>query len=193
MCGVSVGSVVFGWAQNTFHPVGGPISIPKILWLNLALLVFFVVPLWLWSDPAVERRLRALFGWVLLSFALRAPVELYILYQTRLWRCEYGIAHDLFVFLLAGWLAWRRRDPGAGRTARDRAAAAFVPLLQLTLVVEMFMAWEFNRIASPAEGTYFAAPTPEFHFVNLASWIAVAVLYPALGWLVWKSRPYETV
>jgi hypothetical protein len=190
MVAVTATTLVFGWVQNTFHPVGGPISLAKILWLNLTLLVFYVVPFWLWRETSLDRRLRSLSGWVLASFAIRAPIELYIIYRTRLWRCEYGIAHDLLTFLLVAWLAWRRRS--AGETSDKGVASALIPLLQFTLVVEMFMAWEFHKVASPAAGVYFAAPTIEFSLVNRASWIAVAILYPALVWLIWKSRRYET-
>jgi len=52
----------------------------------------------------------------------------------------------------------------------------------------MFMAWEFSKLASPAEGIYFAADTPHFRFVNLASWLAVAIGYPALLHLLSRSQ-----
>jgi hypothetical protein len=188
---VTAACLVFGWVQNTFHPVGGPISFAKVLWLNLALLQFYVVPFWLWRDPSLEPSARAICGWVLASFAVRAPIELCVIYFTRLWRCEYGIAHDLFTLLLVAWLSFRRR--GTTEFGNKDVTNIFIPLLQVTLVVEMFMAWEFHKVASPAAGTYFAAPTAEFSFVNRASWIAVAVLYPPLAWLVWKSRRYETL
>jgi len=188
---VTAASFIFGWVQNTLHPVGGPISFVKILWLNLALLVFYVVPFWLWCDTSLEPRARSIFGWVLASFAVRAPIELCVIYFTRLWRCEYGIAHDLLTLLLLSWLTWRWR--GTTESRHKNVANIFIPLLQVTLVVEMFMAWEFHKVASPAAGTYFAAPTAEFSLVNRASWIAVAVLYPALAWLVWTSRRYETL
>lgn len=187
---VTTASLVFGWAQNTFHPVGGAISVAKILWLNLTLLIFYVVPFWLWREPALDARLRSLFGLVLASFAIRAPIELYIIYRTRLWRCEYGLAHDLFTLLLVTWFAWRR--PGIGEIRDRSGAGAFIALLQLTLLVEMFMAWEFRKVASPAAGIYFAAPTAEFNVVNRASWIAVAILYPALAWLIFKPNRHET-
>lgn len=187
---VTAASFSFGWVQNTLHPVGGEISLAKVLWLNLTLLVFYVVPFWLWRDASLEPQARSIFGWVLASFALRAPVELYIIYFTRRWRCEYGIAHDLLTLLLVCGLAWRRR--GTIASGNESATGIFIPLLQVTLIVEMFMAWEFHKVASPANGTYFAAPTAEFNLVNRASWVAVALLYPALGWLVWKSRRHET-
>ena len=186
---VTMASFGFGWVQNAFHPVGGPISLAKILWLNLALLVFYVVPFWLWRDVGLEPQARSIFGWVFASFSVRAPFELCIIYLTRWWRCEYGIAHDLFTLLLVSWLTWR----WIGTTrSRPSAATIFIPLLQVTLIVEMFMAWEFHKVASPATGIYFAAPTAAFSLVNRASWLAVVVLYPALAWLLWKSRRYET-
>jgi len=71
---------------------------------------------------------------------------------------------------------------------RDFAALRVLTLLQITLFVEMFMAWEFSKLASPAEGIYFAADTPHFRFVNLASWIAVAIGYPVLLYLLSRNR-----
>jgi hypothetical protein len=71
---------------------------------------------------------------------------------------------------------------------REYMALRVATLLQITLFVEMFMAWEFSKLASPAEGIYFAADTPHFRFVNVASWIAVAIGYPALLYLLSQNR-----
>jgi len=71
---------------------------------------------------------------------------------------------------------------------RDFSALRVANFLQITLFVEMFMAWEFSKLASPAEGIYFAADTPHFRIVNVASWIAVAIGYPALLYLLSRSR-----
>jgi hypothetical protein len=157
----------------------------KTLWLNYMLIAMYIVPFFLWQEKTLAPATRSLFGWQFASFALRAPIELWIIFFTRGWRCAYGIAHDVLTFGLLAILRWRM-SPELAR--RDFAALRVLTLLQITLFVEMFMAWEFSKLASPAEGIYFAADTPHFRFVNLASWIAVAIGYPVLLYLLSRNR-----
>ena len=182
---VSAASALFAWRQNHVGGVGGPISLAKTLWLNYMLITMYVAPFFLWRESSLAPATRRLFGCVFASFAVRAPVELWIIFFTRAWRCEYGIAHDLFTI---GLIAFLRRRISPDQSQRDFVALRIAALLQVTLLVEMFMAWQFSRLASPAEGIYFAADTAHFRIVNLASWAAVALGYPALGYLLWRSR-----
>jgi hypothetical protein len=182
---LSAASAVFAWRQNHLAVVGGPISTAKTLWLNYMLIAMYIVPFFLWREKTLAPATRSLFGWLFASFALRAPIELWIIFFTRGWRCAYGITHDLLTFGLLAILRWRM-SPELAR--RDSAALRVLTLQQITLFVEMFMAWEFSKLASPAEGIYFAADTQHFRFVNLASWIAVAIGYPALLYLLSRSR-----
>jgi len=182
---LSAASAVFAWRQNHLGVVGGPISVAKTLWLNYMLIAMYVVPFFLWREKTLAPATRSLFGWLFASFALRAPVELWIIFFTRGWRCAYGITHDLLTVGLLAFLRWRM-SPELAR--REFAALRVVTLLQITLFVEMFMAWEFSKLASPAKGIYFAADTPHFRVVNVASWIAVAIGYPALLYLLSRRR-----
>jgi hypothetical protein len=182
---LSAASAVFAWRQNHLAVVGGPISMAKTLWLNYMLIAMYVVPFFLWREKTLAPATRSLFGWLFASFAVRAPIELWIIFFTRGWRCGYGITHDL---LTVGLLAFLRRRMNPELARRESAALRVATLLQITLFVEMFMAWEFSKLASPAEGIYFAADTPHFRVVNSASWIAVAVGYPALLYLLSWSR-----
>jgi hypothetical protein len=182
---LSAASALFAWRQNHAAVIGGPISMAKTLWLNYMLVAMYVVPFFLWREKTLAPATRSLFGWVFASFALRAPIELWIIFFTRGWRCGYGITHDLLTIGLIAFLRWRMSTDAA---RRDMAALRVASLLQITLVVEMFMAWEFSKLASPAAGIYFAADTPHFRFVNAASWIAVAIGYPALLYLLSRSR-----
>jgi hypothetical protein len=182
---LSAASAVFAWRQNHLAVVGGPISTAKTLWLNYMLIAMYVVPFFLWREKTLAPATRSLFGWLFASFAMRAPIELWIIFFTRGWRCGYGITHDLLTVGLLAYLRWRM-NPELAR--RESAALGVATLLQITLFVEMFMAWEFSKLASPAEGVYFAADTPHFRLVNSASWIAVAIGYPALLYLLSRSR-----
>ena len=179
--GIAALTALFGWRQNQGSAVGGPISVAKTFWLGYALVMFYVVPLFLWRDGALDPHVRRIFGWVAASFAVRAVVELWVIYFTRGWRCEYGMAHDVLTLLLIVAL---RRDARGLPDERSRDALALATLLQLTLVIEAFMAWSFSKLASPAEGIYFAADTDHFAFVNRASFLAVGVGAPLVTYLV---------
>jgi len=182
---LSAASALFAWKQNHLGGVGGPISMAKTLWLNYMLIAMYIVPFFLWREDTLAPATRRLFGAIFLSFAVRAPIELWIIYYTRVWRCGYGIAHDVFTILLIIFL---RRGLTPTAAERDSAALRVSTLLQIMLAVEIFMAWEFSLLASPAQGIYFAADTPHFRLVNIASWIAVSFGYPALLYLLWRSR-----
>lgn len=182
---LSVASAIFAWRQNHLAVVGGPISMAKTLWLNYMLIAMYIVPFFLWREKTLSPTTRSLFGWLFASFALRAPLELWIIFFTRGWRCAYGITHDVLTVGLLVFLRWKM-SPDSAR--RDSAALRVLTLLQITLFVEMFMAWEFSKLASPAQGIYFAADTPHFRFVNVASWIAVSIGYPAMLYLLSRSR-----
>ena len=182
---LSAASAVFAWRQNHLAVVGGPISIAKTLWLNYMLIAMYVVPFFLWRSETLAPETRRLFGWLFLSFVLRAPIELWIIFFTRGWRCGYGITHDLLTAGLLIFLRWRM-SPELAR--REYVALRVATLLQITLFVEIFMAWEFSKLASPAEGIYFAADTAHFRLVNVASWIAVAAGYPALLYFLSRNR-----
>ncbi len=175
---VSLATAIFAWNQNRRRPVGGPISLAKTIWLNYALLAFLAIPFCLWRNPELKPNARALFGWVFALFAARAVVEMWMLYFTRAWRCIHGIVHDFVVLAVILALATRL-------DSLYDAGALFVALLIcISLVVEAFMAWQFSKLAAPADGIYFADESPRFRFVNRASWAASLALYPPLAFLI---------
>jgi hypothetical protein len=175
--GFAATTALFGWRQNRGGVVGGPISLPKVLWLNLTLTVFFGIPAVLWRDAALSPGMRALWGWLLLSFVLRGVVELYLIYVTIGWKCVYGISHDFFQLALAGVLAAALPLGGP----EDARARAFLWLYSAVLVVEAGMAKAFSRLADPKTGIYFASDDERFKRVNRASWAASLTGYSALA------------
>jgi len=174
--GFAATTALFGWRQNRGGVVGGPISLPKILWLNLTLTVFFGIPAVLWRDAALSPAVRALWGWLLLSFVLRAVIELYLIYVTITWKCVYGISHDFFTLGLAVVLGAALPEAAAS----DGRAAAFLWLYGAVLLVEAGMAKAFSLLADPKTGIYFASDDERFLRVNRASWAASLAGYAAL-------------
>jgi hypothetical protein len=170
----------FAWRQNHHGVVGGPISLAKTIWLHYTMTMFFIVPFFFWRDRDLHAHVRLAFGLVFTAFLIRAVVQFGLAFIYRLWRCEYGIAHDLLVVAVIAALAW-----GHAGSPLDWAASWLAILVQASLLVEAFMAWQFRKLADPRSGIYFAAPTGHFQFVNRATWAAVGVGYPLLGWTLW--------
>jgi hypothetical protein len=180
--------LTFGWWQNHHAQLGGNISLAKVLWLNLALSCFFIIPAALWRAKNLTRPLRVLFGLFFASFALRALIEAPMLYLWQNWRCAYGITHDAVVMLVL-FVALLPRMQISDKVIIS--ARHFGWLLIVVLICEAFNAWLFSRVADPLNGIYFAADSAEFRRINLITWIEVAALYPAL--LHWVLRhPRET-
>lgn len=183
--------LIFGWIQNQGHVIGGSISVPKVLWLNLAIASFLVIPAFLWRDEGVLPPVRQCYGWFLAGFAIRAAVELPMIYGTRAWRCGYGIAHDCImmgVVIAIWWRASRETHPSHA----TRLAKWFSPLLLLVLICEVMNAWLFSRVADPATGVYFANASDDFRFINIVTWIEIATIYPLLGYWIIKWNGAET-
>lgn len=176
----TVATAGFALMQNTGAMPGGRISVPKALWLNLALLGFLVIPGLLWRSSLIRPRLRLCFGILFISFALRGAVELPILYLTDWWQCSYGAAHDVATAVLVMVCWWRHR----GATAAD----GLLMLVLALCAVEASFASAFCAITDPAAG-WFATDEARFRSVNLVTWAVVAVAYPlGVGLMYWVLR-----
>src|SRR5258708_30393014 len=119
----------------------------KTLWVNYRVIGMDIVLFFLGREKNLAAATRSLFGWLFASFALRAPIELWIIFFTRGWRCAYGITHDLLTCGLLAFLRWRM-SPELAR--RESAALRVMTLLQITLFVETFMASGSPHLASPS-------------------------------------------
>jgi hypothetical protein len=178
-------SMVFMAVQNSTAAVGGHISLPKALWLDWTLTMFYVIPFFLWRNSELTRSVRSLFGWLLVSFILRGIAELVVIYATHAWRCVGGIGHNGLTLMLATFLFLRlSRD----LSSKDRRALGFLLIYVATLIFESINAWQFSLLADPGKGIYFAANTPHFAFVNGLTWVELACLWPWFGWLLWITR-----
>src|ERR1700722_2017584 len=91
-------AAAFYLRQNKFakeRAVGGPISIPKSLWLSGAIFFWFFYPLIYALDPSVSLAWKLVLGFHLLSWWIRGPLEVFMIYRWFNWSPRYGIRHDL--------------------------------------------------------------------------------------------------
>jgi hypothetical protein len=184
--GLLAASLFFYYGQNVAGNIGGPISIPKLLWLHYALAAWFVVAFFFWTSDAVDPALRRVYGWHLASFGLRGAAEMVMLYVTLGWSPLYGITHDLSDIAMITWL--RRGTSTAARDDANRAARHFLTSVRLGLVCEIVFAALFHRATAGQVGLYFASEAPCWAFINRLTVVAVLALYPDLAWTLWKGR-----
>src|SRR5947207_8939496 len=134
-------SVVFYLRQNFAGQIGGRMSLPKLLWLDYALIAWYLLPIAFWRSPRIEPALRRIYGAHLASFAARGLIELFMLYVAIAWKPPYGIAHDLFNIALISALIGAARSPlRERRDPANRAARRFLTSIRLVLCCEIVFA-----------------------------------------------------
>jgi hypothetical protein len=170
-------SVFFYWRQNFAGQIGGAMSIAKLLWLDYAILSWFILPAFLCGSPATAQ-MRRLCAIHLINFGGRAVIELWLLYVVIGWTPLYGIAHDLFSIALITWLA-----PRHAGTERH-----FTWTLRLTLACEILFASLFHLETAGEGAIYFASDDPRFRMINTVTWIVVCAAYTDLAWVVARLR-----
>jgi hypothetical protein len=153
-------------AQNSRSAPGGAISVPKLLWLVHATLVWLFICPALAADGSTPKGFRLLYGVFAGLMWARAPVELYLLYVAKSWRPPMGMAHDLICAGVVLVLLGRARDRRA-----DGWHVAFAVSLVLGVLVECVYAGLFERAVSGATtgpgGLWFADPhDPRFAAIN---------------------------
>jgi hypothetical protein len=182
-------SLWFYYRQNFAGQIGGAISVAKLLWLDYALLAWFIVPFFVWRSPLIDPQLRGIYGAYLANFLVRGVVELWMLYVTVSWIPPYGITHDVFsIGLVTGLLLRRRGKLCQLHDGENSAARRFLVSIRLGLVCEIILAWLFYRATEGAIGIYFASDDPHFAFINRLTSAIVLFAYLDLLNFLWRAR-----
>ena len=186
---VTLIQIFLGFRQNTAEVVGGPISVPKLLWLNYTIIAWFVVPWFLWRYPQVALPLRQIFAIHLLSMGLRGAIELWLCYRTITWHPFYGITHDLFQLgLLTSLQGLLHIRTASAVDAFNRHVDWFVCIVQLSLIVEVVFALLYYRTGLYQQAIYFIPPTPPHRFNNTLTVIVEMLLYTQLVAFLWSQH-----
>jgi hypothetical protein len=178
--GLAGAAAAFYQFQNAAKPVGGDISLVKLIWLASAIFLWFVLPLLLAFDAQCEKQLRKGFALLALLMLARGVVEGWMLYVWLNWSPWYGIAHDVVcaVVLLSVWAQAAPRTP-LGRLVRTHAlvsAAFFLP--------EIYFAWYMltHFTTQGAGAIYFVPDDPRYAVVlraTLATVVCLSLYLPA--------------
>ena len=181
--GVTAAVFAFARKQNGGGRVGGPISLPKTLWLNYTLLSWFVIPAALLRRQGLSPGTRAALRAHLLSFGIRGTAEMWMLYRTHSWRVAYGVGHDLLDLVMVSALLPRGRHRRGGRA--NAVARRHLDDVRWTLVAEMVFASLFHSAVEGRtqgqDGIYFASDEPHFRRINLLTALVDGAAYARLA------------
>ncbi len=167
--GVFAAAALFWWVQNNLRLVGGAMAFQKALWLADALVLWFVLPIFIVGDARIRAEARRAFKALLILMALRAVVEGWMLYVTLNWSPWYGIAHDL-ACMAALVYYFARYAPVIQPMWRVHIAVT-----TLAFVPEIYFAWYMQHyFNTQGQGAvYFVPDEPAQAFALNVTWAAV--------------------
>jgi len=150
--------------QNYAGQIGGQISIVKTLWLYYAISAWIIIPIFYFHSNKTNLILSRIYKFHLISFTIRALVELWMLYVTISWIPPYGIAHDVFAISLIAFSLWYFREKLHLIADKGNVSAKrFLYSIQIGLCIEIVFAWLFYRVTGGQVGIYFArACVPQY-------------------------------
>ncbi|NOT78817.1 MAG: hypothetical protein HOP07_07415 [Bacteriovoracaceae bacterium] len=178
---VTLFAALYKKKQNGPNPLtGGPISTPKSFWLAYTVTTWFFLPFIFLLNPDVIVPLKILISFHLLSWWIRGPLELVMIYKLFNWSPRYGISHDLFhlVGLFVTWVYYYKDL--ITLTGISLLAHAFILVTIFATIAEISFAYLFLKIRTQQEekeNIYFASDDPKWIFINrLTLTVVIAVM-----------------
>ncbi|MGF1498624.1 MAG: hypothetical protein ACFB8W_17630 [Elainellaceae cyanobacterium] len=175
-----ISGTVFYHQQNSGDAIGGTIALPKLIWLAIALWIWYALPLLLAADRRLSPPLRLAYGIAWGNMVLRAIAELWMMYGSHTWHPYWGIAHDAFsAALIGGLLIWIK--------GRSLQLYSFSPLdtslyqnLMVTggmFLVEIYFAgYMLQNVHLGDDPVYFVPGESQYAGILIVTWIVVVCL-----------------
>ncbi len=168
---------------------GGPISIPKAMWLAYTVTNWFFLPIWFLMSGALWPDLQVFYFFHLASWWVRGSLELVMIYKWLNWSPRYGISHDLFHLLIGGTLFYRALISLDWSSSTPNARAAFIlaAVILIATCAEIYFAYLFFETRTDQErdeNVYFASDDPKWIYINR---VTLSVVIPVYTHLIWQS------
>ena len=175
--------LLFYRKQNHAHAMGGRISKPKLMWLCLAIYIYFPLITILAFEKNIPNRFRIIFASIAVLMWLRAAGELYLLYGIKKWSPKIGIGHNIACLMtILGEVIYFKVPFSSGKVWNFYFVLG---LISLCLVLDSFYAYQFRKIVhgktKGADGLWFADEEQErFRRLNVITqnwnWIVMTIL-----------------
>ncbi|MBE9198498.1 MULTISPECIES: hypothetical protein [unclassified Nodularia (in: cyanobacteria)] len=170
---LTTSGTIFYNFQNSHHGLGGSIALPKIFWLGYALWFWYFLPLLIAIDSRISHKWRRLYWIVWCNMALRAVVELGMMYFGHNWHPYYGIAHDLFSAVLILGLIFTATT----QTDIDQAVSWNFRIMGVMFLIEAYFAYYMlTNVHSDTGAVYFVPGKPEYQGIMLITWLVILAL-----------------
>lgn len=181
---IGILSVLFYRKQNSKQAwTGGSISWPKAIWLFYTVLTWFIYPLLFVFHPDVSSFYVGPLVIHLISWWIRGPLELIMIYKWLNWKPLYGISHDLFHLLLMIVAVGYFQSFDLRATGMDAIAQLLLASIFLSTLAETYFAFRFRSLRSQEETdshVYFASTDGKWKRVNQLTAAVVLVLMTTL-------------
>lgn len=188
---ISLGlGAAFRARQNKGDIVGGDISWPKSLWLSYTITAWFVLPLLIIGVFSAGPQAWPTTLWVayvghLVSWWVRGPLELFMIYKWFNWSPRYGIAHDLahatFLILTIAWAFLNSEITHWFAVPGAAIAALFMLITVFMTFAETLFAFLFSHERTKGEDLlYFASDEPRWRMINRITTTVVILAYAHL-------------
>ena len=176
-------ALYFRKKQNTENEVGGQISLPKSLWLAYTIGTWFFLPIIFLFWP-IDTGMKYVYIFHLVSFWIRGPLELVMIYKWFNWSPKYGIAHDLFHFV--GLIILFKTLWPLEISRVTLMSMVFMYSLIISVGFEIiFACWFYKIRGEEKHKIYFASNDPEWKYVNMLTYFAVFICYGLLVVNAW--------
>ncbi len=172
---LSSSAVIFYSKQNSAAMPGGEIALPKLFWLGLVIVCWYIIPAFLVFDKQLSG-LRWLAGIFLGNMLLRGIVELWMMYQLHNWHPYYGIGHDILSLMVCIILAFFSI---AQSTPRSIWLAGYFAVMALLFVIEAGFAWYMLTYVQSATGEsvyYVPAASQHSMILTITSVVVIVTL-----------------
>lgn len=168
---------------------GGPISWPKSFWLAYTTTSWFLLPLLFIAHEDLPYGIWVFYVFHLISWWLRGPLELVMIYKWFNWTPKYGIAHDLChilgcivcIFLFKNDFVQWPIDP------ISVAALVYILMVLFATSAEILFAamfFSFRSQQEADENVYFASDDPKWIVINR---VTLAVVVVVMSHLIWQT------
>ncbi len=181
LCFLPLSLIAFGWRffnkQNRGEWTGGPISVPKALWLAYTIHAWFFLPLLLLRWPTQSALNLTLWGHTL-SWWSRGIIELSMIFKFYNWSPRYGITHDLLhvAGLTIGLVGFLTTTSLTTLSPQEVLVFAFLAVTIVMTVFEAAFAFLFRSIRGDADHKiYYADDNPKWRFVNRLTQTALVI------------------
>jgi hypothetical protein len=171
---LALAATAFYQFQNAAKPIGGDISLVKLVWLAYAIFVWLVLPLLFAFDARCEEHLRQGFAALALLMLVRGVVEGWMLYISLNWSPWYGIAHDVACAAVL-LFAWAQAAP---RNALEKLVRTHTLVTAAFFLPEIFFAWYMltHFTTQGASAVYFVPDDPRYALVLRVTLVTVVCL-----------------